>query len=203
MMKRSMITNQALINQSKSGSGNEPTNTQRRALIGGALVALLSAPLLSAPRRVMAQGQAVPDDSFVLLLKGVYEPVVHAPDLGLSVNLRDGSYSKTLIYPVSGIPGNSNPNKTVGDFYVQFNGDLCAYHVPGGSFAMRFTGSDVTLNPDGLGGNFLDGTFELTIEEGTGIYRSFIGGHNHMVDHLHLLADGSADEYCFCFISRA
>ena len=203
MMKRSMITNQALINQSKSGSGNEPTNTQRRALIGGALVALLSAPLLSAPRRVMAQGQAVPDDSFVLLLKGVYEPVVHAPDLGLSVNLRDGSYSKTLIYPVSGIPGNSNPNKTVGDFYVQFNGDLCAYHVPGGSFAMRFTGSDVTLNPDGLGGNFLDGTFELTIEEGTGIYRSFVGGHNHMVDHLHLLADGSADEYCFCFISRA
>jgi len=203
MMKRSMITNPTSINQSKPGSGNEPTNTQRRTLIGGALVALLSAPLLSAPRRVMAQGHEVPDDSFVLLLKGVYEPVVHAPDLGLSMNLKDGSYSKTLIYPVSGISGNSNPNKTVGDFYVQFNGDLCAYHVPGGSFAMRFTGSDVTLNPDGLGGNFLDGTFELTIEEGTGIYRSLIGGHNHMVDHLHLLADGSADEYCFCFISRA
>jgi hypothetical protein len=197
-MKRSMISDHALINQSKPGSGNEPTNIQRRALIGGALVALLSAP-----GRVMAQGQAVPNDSFVLLLKGVYEPVVHAPDLGLSMNLTDGSFSKTLIYPVSGIPGNSNPNKTVGDFYVQFNGDLCAYHVPGGSFAMRFTGSDVTFNPDGLGGNFLDGTFELTIEEGTGIYRSFIGGHNHMVDHLHLLADGSADEYCFCFISRA
>jgi len=201
-MKRSIITNQALINQSKPGRGNEPTNPQRRTLIGGALVALLSAPLLSAPRRVMAQGAAV-EDSFVVLLKGVYEPVVHAPDLGLSVNLKDGSYSKTLIYPVSGIPGNSNPNKSVGDFYVQFNGDLCAYHIPGGSFAMRFTGSDVTLNPDGLGGNFLDGTFELTIEEGTGIYRSFVGGHNHMVDHLHLLADGSADEYCFCFISRA
>jgi len=196
-----MITNQAL-NQSKPGSGNGPTNTQRRTLIGGALVALLSAPLLSAPRRVMAQGAAV-EDSFVVLLKGVYEPVVHAPDLGLSMNLNDGSFSKTLIYPVSGTPGNSNPNKTVGDFYVQFNGDLCAYHIPGGSFAMRFTGSDVTLNPDGLGGNFLDGTFELTIEEGTGIYRSFVGGHNHMVDHLHLLADGSADEYCFCFISRA
>ena len=202
MMKRSMITNQALINQSKPGRGNEPPNTQRRTLIGGALVALLSAPLLSTPGRVMAQEAAV-QDSFVLLLKGVYEPVVHAPDLGLSMNLNDGSYSKTLIYPVSGIPGNSNPNKTVGGFYVQFNGDLCAYHIPGGSFAMRFTGSDVTLNPDGLGGNFLDGTFELTIEEGTGIYRSFVGGHNHMVDHLHLLADGSADEYCFCFISRA
>lgn len=201
-MKRSMITNQALINQSTPGSGNEPTNIQRRTLIGGALVALLSTPLLSAPRRVMAQGAAV-EDSFVVLLKGVYEPVVHAPDLGLSMSLDDGSYSKTLIYPVSGIPGNSNPNKTVGDFYVQFNGDLCAYQIPGGSFAMRFTGSNVTLNPDGLGGNFLDGTFELTIEEGAGIYRSFVGGHNHMVDHLHLLADGSADEYCFCFISRA
>src|SRR5258705_2038126 len=136
MMKRSMITIQALINQSKPGSGNGPTNTQRRTLIGGALVALLSAPLLSAPRRVMAQGAAV-EDSFVVLLKGVYEPVVHAPDLGLSMNLNDGSFSKTLIYPVSGIPGNSNPNKTVGDFYVQVYGDLCAYHIPRGSFAMR------------------------------------------------------------------
>src|SRR6476660_7627830 len=103
-----MITNQAL-NQSKPGSGNEPTNIQRRTLIGGALVGLLSAPLLSAPRRVMAQGQAVPNDSFVLLLKGVYEPVVAGPNLGLSeVNLSDGSYSKTQIYPVSGIPGKAN-----------------------------------------------------------------------------------------------
>ena len=34
----------------------------------------------------MASGPAVavPSDSFVLLLKGVYEPVVHAPNLGLS-----------------------------------------------------------------------------------------------------------------------
>ena len=29
-MKRSVITNQALINQSKPGSGQEPTNMQRR-----------------------------------------------------------------------------------------------------------------------------------------------------------------------------
>ena len=34
-----MITSQALINQSKPGSGNEPTNIQRRTVIGGALVA--------------------------------------------------------------------------------------------------------------------------------------------------------------------
>ena len=36
-MKRSMIGDHALINQSKPGSGNEPTNIQRRTLIGGAL----------------------------------------------------------------------------------------------------------------------------------------------------------------------
>jgi hypothetical protein len=195
-----MIANQALINQSKPGSGNEPTNMQRRTLIGGALVALLSSP-----GRVMAQGKAVPNDSFVVLLKGVYEPVVHGPNLGLSeVNLSDGSYSITKIYPVNGIPGNTNPNTAVGDFYVQFSGDLCAYHVPGGSFAMRFTGGGFTeFEPDGLGGTFLIGTFELTILEATGIYQSFVGGHNHMVDKLHQLANGSFDEYCFCFISRA
>lgn len=198
-MRRSMIANQALIDQSKPGSENEPTNMQRRTLIGGALVALLSSP-----GRVMAQGKAVPNDSFVVLLKGVYEPVVDGPNLGLSeVNLSDGSYSITKIYPVNGIPGNTNPNTAVGDFYVQFSGDLCAYHVPGGSFAMRFTGGGFTeFEPDGLGGTYLIGTFELTILEATGIYQSFVGGHNHMVDKLHQLANGSFDEYCFCFISR-
>lgn len=196
----------ALIDQSKPGSEKEPINIQRRTVIGGALLALLSSP-----GRVMAQGPAVavPNDSFVILLKGVYQPVVHAPNLGLStVNLKDGSYSKTLIYPVSGIPGNTNVNKSIGDFYVQIGtGDLCAYHVPGGSFAMRFTGSDFVFVSDGVGGRYLEGSFELTILEGTGIYRSFAGGHNHMVDKLHFLApgDGSGglDEYCFCFISRA
>jgi hypothetical protein len=189
----------ALIDESKPGSEKGPTNIQRRTVIGGALLALLASP-----GRVMAQGPAVPGDSFVLLLKGIYEPVVHAPNLGLSmVNLNDGSYSKTLIYPVSGIPGNKNTNKAVGDFYVQFDGDLCAYHVPGGSFAMRFTGNDFVFVDDGAGGSFLEGTFELTILEATGVYRPFVGGHNHMVDKLHFLANGSRDEYCFCFISRA
>jgi hypothetical protein len=202
-MKGSMITNQSLVAQSKIGSEKEPINIRRRTVIGGALVALLSFP-----GRVMAQGKAVPDDSFVLLLKGLYQPVVHGPNLGLSmVDLDDGSYSTTKIYPVSGIPGNKKGNKAVGDFYVQLNGDLCAYHIPGGSFAMRFTGSDVAFVPDGLGGQFLEGTFELTILEATGIYQPFEGGHNHMVDKLHFLApgDGSGgiDEYCFCFISRA
>ena len=188
-MERFMITDRAMIN--------------RRTAIGGALVALSP---LAFPGRAMAQGKTKPSDPFVLLLKGLYQPVAHGPNLGLSVvDLNDGSYSTTKIYPVSGIPGNTNPNKAIGNFYVQLDGVLCAYHVPGSSFAMRFTGSDLVPVDDGNGGQFLEGTEELTILEATGIYRSFVGGHNHMVDKLHFLppGDGSGgiDEYCFCNIS--
>ena len=174
----------------------------RKTAIGAALVA--ASPLLF-PGRVRAQGPAAVADTFVVLLQGLYQPVVHGPDLGLStVDLSDGSYSKTKIYPVSGIPGNTDPNKAIGDFYVQFVGDLCAYHVPGGSFAMRFTFVDdkLVFVDDGQGGQYMRGTLELTILEATGVYRSFAGGHNHMVDNLHLLASGAADEFCYCNISR-
>jgi hypothetical protein len=51
-MERFMVTDRAMIN--------------RRTAIGGALVAL--SPLVF-PGRAMAQGKAVPSDSFVLLLK--------------------------------------------------------------------------------------------------------------------------------------
>lgn len=67
---------------------------------------------------------------------------------------------------------------------------------------MVFTGSNVQNVPDGEGGNYTVGTFELDITEGTGIYRSFVGGHNTMVDVLHQLADGSFVERCICIISR-
>ena len=56
--------------------------------------------------------------------------------------------------------------------------------------------------PDGQGGAYLEGTFELVVPEATGIYRDFQGGHNHMVDRLHQLANGSLDEFCFCIISQ-
>jgi hypothetical protein len=182
--ERPMMTNQPVIS--------------RRTAIGGGLAGL--GGLLLFPARLMAKE---PSDSFVVLLKGLYQPVVHGPNLGLStVDLNDGSYSTTKIYPVSGTPGNKDQNKAVGNFFVQFNGDLCAYHIPGGSFAMRFTGSDYIFVDDGLGGQFLEGTFELTILEATGIYRPFVGGHNHMVDKLHFLASGGFEEYCFCFISH-
>ena len=86
-MNRSTTNNQ-VVQQKQADSGQEPTNIQRRTVIGGALVALLSFP-----GRVMAQGNAVPDDSFVVLLKGLYQPVVQRPNLGLSmVDLNDGSY---------------------------------------------------------------------------------------------------------------
>jgi hypothetical protein len=92
---------------------------------------------------------------------------------------------------------------------VQMAADLCVYHIPGGSLAMRFIGGDagITYSPDDAGGVWLTGTWELTILEATGIYRPFVGGHNQMVDTLHLLApgdgSGGADEVaCFCHISR-
>jgi len=62
-MERFMITDRAMIN--------------RRTALGGALVAL--SPLVF-PGRAMAQGKAVRRDSFVLLLKGLYQPVVHGPN---------------------------------------------------------------------------------------------------------------------------
>lgn len=175
----------------------------RRTAIGGTVAAL--SPLVF-PRGVWAREARAHNESFVLLLKGLYQPVTHAPNLGLSsVDLTDGSYSTTKIYPVSGTPGSGDPNKTIGDFYVQFAGNLCAYHVHGGSFAMQFTGSDAEFVADGHGGRFLVGTFELTVLEATGVYRGFAGGHNHMVDKLHFLApgdgSGGVDEFCFCFVS--
>jgi hypothetical protein len=177
----------------------------RRAAIGGGLAGL--GGLLLFPGLSLAHA-AVPSDPFVILLKGLYQPVSRGPHLGLStVDLNDGSYMTVPIYPVSGTPGNTNPLKAISDFYVQLgpNGNLCAYHIPGGSFAMQFTGSNyiVVPDPDGLGGSLLTGTWELKILEATGIYGSFVNGYNQMVDRLHFLASGGIDEVaCFCHISR-
>ena len=55
---------------------------------------------------------------------------------------------------------------------------------------------------DGQGGSILQGTWELTVLEATGIFRGFVRGHNHMLDNLHFLASGGIDEYCVCFVSR-
>jgi hypothetical protein len=177
--------------------------------MGGALAALLASP-----RAAIADAPDRPSDPFIVLLNGFYQPVATGPNLGLSsVNLSDGTYSRTNIYPVYGIKGdegNGAQRKAIGTFYVQFAGDLCAYDLPGGTIAMRFAGvpagappgfNGFVPFPDGAGGFFLEGTFELDIIEATGVFAPFGGGHNHMVDRLHQLADGRFNEFCFCNVT--
>jgi hypothetical protein len=157
-----------------------------------------------------------PASPFLVLLAGTYQPVVRCPDLGLFlVNHCDGTYSTTKIYPVSNegeIQANRGNHlgdrdrqteKAIGNFYVSFGmGKPVAYDLPGGAMAMRFTGSNVQNVPDGQGGTFTVGTFDLSIIEATGLYQSFVGGRNKMVDILRRLADGTFVEHCYCNISR-
>lgn len=85
-------------------TNNEAVITRRTAIggaIGGALVTMLARPELAT-----AEEGDRPLAALVLLLKGLYQPVVDGPDLGLSrVDLSDGSYSTTKIYPVTGVRG--------------------------------------------------------------------------------------------------
>ena len=189
----------------------------RRTLIGGIGGAL--ATLLATQKHVLAapgKNERV-NDPFIVLLKGVYAPVIAnqgpAGNLGLtSVDLNDGSYSRVPIHPVFGMDPSHNQDHPIGTFYVQFTGMMCAYDLPGGAIAMQFLNPPDGAPPgynafvahdDGVGGFFLEGTWELTIVEATGVYQPFEGGHNHMVDRLHQLADGmSYDEFCFCNVSK-
>lgn len=199
------LADRSRIGHAEVSEDSQPTNQgviTRRAAIGGALGGAFVT--LLAPELAMAAEKAPKAAPLVLLLKGLYSPVVNGPDLGLStVDLSDGSYSTTRIYPVIGTPDHTNVLEAIGDFYVQFTGMLCAYDLPGGAIAMEFTPNTNLISvPDGCGGTFLQGTFELTIPEASGAFRSFAGGHNLMVDNLRFLASGDVDEYCFCFIYR-
>jgi hypothetical protein len=193
------------IGRAEVSEGSQATSQaviSRRTAIGGAIGGAL-VTLLARPELATARERDTKRNPLVLLLKGVYSPVVNGPDLGLStVDLSDGSYSTTKIYPVSGVPGHTNVQEAIGDFYVQFTGSLCAYDIPGGAIAMEFTDSNAVSVPDGSGGSYLQGSFELNIPEAKGRHRSFVGGHNRMTDNLHLLASGDADEFCVCLITR-
>ena len=169
--------------------------------------------LLFSSERLLAQDEQGPvNNPFILLLKGIYQPVPHLPNLGLEgVNLSDTSYQKTKIYPIFGVPGGEDQGNAIGQFYGSFTNPVCVYDLPGGAIAMQFASSPVyqaigfnTFVPfsDNHGGTYLEGTFELTIVDATGFYRAFKGGHNHMVDRFHQLANGSLDEFCFCNISQ-
>lgn len=184
-----------------SQTNSEVVISRRTAIggaIGGGLITLLAPQLATAD-----EGGREPA-SLVVLLRGLFHPVVDGPDLGLStVDLSDGSYFTTKIYPVSGVPGHKNVLEAIGDFYAQFEGNLCAYDLPRGPIAMRFTPRSNTVSvPDGSGGSYLQGTYELNIPEAKGRYRSFVGGHGRMVDSLHFLKSGAVDEFCVCLISR-
>ena len=182
----------------------------RTAGIGSAtlfsLPALAHALTLPELKRSPLKPGELPASSFVILLRGTYKRVRRCPDLGLSsqVNVCDGSYLTTKIYPVSGLPKEEEDEGAIGNFYVSpAMGDKpVAYDLPRGALAMVFTANNLTPVPDGQGGTFLVGTLELDITEATGVYRSFVGGRNKMVDILHVLADGTLVEHCFCIISR-
>jgi hypothetical protein len=198
------------------------------AVGSGALVSLLSST-----RQTIAQStthppptdiKSVPTDPFILLLRGIYVPITKGPDLGLSgIDLTDGTYSRTKIYPVFGVPSAENGDEMqsnnvqttpIGNFYVPLanpNNPLCAYQLPGGAIAMEFLNPPAGAPPgfnafvnhdDGHGGIFMQGTFELNITDANGIFESFKNGANYMVDRLHQLPDGRLNEFCFCNISQ-
>jgi len=195
-----------------------PAVVSRRTLLGGAIAgaaAMLSASdNLSASERLRAFQDDRVNDPFIVLLRGLYHPAPQLPDLGLSgVNLADTSYMTTKIYPIFGVPGSDDQTEAIGSFYVSFSNPVCIYDLPGGAIAMQFASSPVIKNigfntfvpfPDGKVGFFLEGTFELSILDATGIYKRFKGGHNHMVDRLHQLdaAGTRFSEFCFCNISQ-
>jgi hypothetical protein len=131
---------------------------------------------------VMAQGRPAPNDPIVLLLKGIYKPVVKAPSLGLSGVTIDGTWTFTEIHPVTTVPGSTNQDSTaIGRFYSPPTGNLVAYELPGGSILMTFTGGNWgTPIPDGQGGYYYQETWDLTILDATGIYSKYVGGHNHI-----------------------
>jgi hypothetical protein len=200
-------------------------NMRRREFFkqaGVASAALVSLPALAhaLTRPVLARSplgsRGQPASPFSVLLSGTYKPVKNGAALGLSgVNLNDGSYSTTKIFPVSGLSdedrrhdahddrqGDRDNEAAIGDFFVQFSGNKVAYDLAGGALAMIFTANNLKPAPDGQGGTYLVGTLDLTITDATGIFQSFIGGHNGMVDILHHLANGTFVEHCFCVISR-
>ena len=208
-----MMMKQISSNRSNTRSEQGPTSVNRRTMIGGAMAALLASQ-----GRAIAEDTDPPSNPFIVLLKGLYQqvPVGQGPksNLGLTtVNLSSGAFSKTQIFAVYGISDTNDDDnhegKAIGTFYV--GGGHCAYDLPGGAIAMQFTGGGFSLIiPDGSG-QFDEGTFELTIQEATGVYSAFKGGHNHMVDRLHQLVAGPPfanfpssgyDEFCFCIISQ-
>jgi hypothetical protein len=170
--------------------------------MAGALAAMLLLPT-SITRADDTKG-VPPANKFVILLEGTFEPTGLVADFGLELpNLNNGKYNKIPFYHVeSGVPGPTD--EPMGTFYALGGEGLFCYDLGKGALtAMMIMDTSVTERiPDGAGGFFVNGTYELDILEAKGIYRSFLGGHIHMVDVLHFTAAGPLVEHCFCFISK-
>ena len=175
------------------------------------LMALAATLLLpTSITRADGKGKAVPPSNrLVVLLEGTFAlaNVEDVPDLGLELpDLKNGRYQTVPIYHIdSGVPGPTD--EAVGTFYALGGEMLFAYDLGKGALtAMMIDGTSVVENiPDAVGNGFsLVGSYELDILEATGIYRSFAGGHIHMVDVLHITPGNPIVrvEHCFCFISK-
>jgi hypothetical protein len=181
------------------------------------ILALVPIAGLTLTGPVMAEGRPSPNDPIVLLLKGIYQPVVKAPTLGLGPGTAiDNTWTFTEIYSVTSVPSiNNQDHAVIGHFYSPATGPYVEYDLPGGSILMQFTaGSGPNMGwgdpiSDGNGGFYYQETWDLNIVAATGIYSSYVGGHNHMVDRFHSLngdflkhpAAGPFDEDCYCIIS--
>lgn len=174
--------------------------------------AALAATLLfqTSIARADDHGKAVPPSNrFVVLLEGTFQPAGVVPDLGLDLpNLNNGVYQKVPIYNIaSGVPGPTD--EAVGTFYAVGGEGYFAYDLGKGALTammiMDTSVVEVIPDPDVPGARWIIGTYELDILEATGIYRSFAGGHIHMVDVLYVIGTGVNTvrvEHCFCYISK-
>jgi hypothetical protein len=159
---------------------------------GLAALAALAATLLfqTSITRADDHDKAVPPSNpFVVLLEGTFvSPPDVVPDFGLDLpNLNNGIYKQVPMYNIdSGVPGPTD--EAVGTFYALGGEDLVAYDLGNGALTARFVGQNTVVVSDGAGGIYITGTYELDILEATGIYRSFAGGHIHMVDVLAFIA---------------
>ena len=157
--------------------------------------------LLALPTHESAHGeQSLPVDPFVLLLKGIYQPVTKGPELGLSiVDLDDGTFAKCDVLRDSGLPGATE--QAVGTFWVNFDVTLCAYQLPGGTFSAIFT-EFIWDFVEIEGELYQVGTAELVIPEATGIYRQYVGGSVHMEFVTRMIDEFTFEEFCYCFIIK-
>lgn len=144
-----------------------------------------------------------PSNPFVLLLDGYWEPAAKVPgNLGLKLpHLNNGVYKEITIYNIeSGFPSPSD--EVVGTAYALGGEPFIAYNLGKGALTAEFVEQNTVKTIGEDGSMTMTGTWELDILEATGIYRSFAGGHIHMVDVLKFNADGTILEHCFCHISR-